>query len=265
MEIAGRRVLLTGASGGIGTAIARALHSRGATVIVSGRRADALEKLAAELGERVEVAPADLASADGVRQLLATAPDVDIFVANAALPAAGTVDDFTDDEIDRAIDVNLRAPIQLARELAPNMVERGSGHLVFVSSMSGKIANGGGAIYSATKFGVRGFAASLRDELRGSGVGVTAVFPGFIREAGMFADTGVKLPPFMPTRSPLQVAGAVIRGIERDRGEIDVAPVTVRLSAWFAGIAPGPVAGIARRLDYSGVADKLAERQRAKR
>ncbi|HEY2602213.1 MAG TPA: SDR family NAD(P)-dependent oxidoreductase [Thermoleophilaceae bacterium] len=265
MEIGGRRTLLTGASGGIGEAIAHALHERGASLVLSGRRTEALERLANELGERVEIVPADLSTAEGVETLLGEVSDADILVANAALPAAGRLDDFSPGEIDRALDVNLRAPIQLARELQPRMTERGSGHLVFISSMSGKIATGGGSVYSATKFGLRGFASGLRDELRGSGVGVTVVFPGFIREAGMFADARVKLPPFMPTRSPKQVADAVVRGIERDRGEIDVAPLQMRASAWLAGIAPGPVAAVARRLDNTGVADQLAERQRVKR
>lgn len=265
MEIGGRRALLTGASGGIGNAIARALHARGATVIVSGRRTDALEGLAKELGERVDVVPADLSTPDGVRALLDAGAEVDILVANAALPGSGELDDFTTDEIDRTIDVNLRAPMELARELVPGMKQRGSGQLVFISSMSGKIANGGGSVYSATKFGLRGFAAGLRDELHGSGVGVTVVFPGFIRDGGMFADTGIELPSYVKTRTPQQVAAAVVRGIERDRGEIDVAPFTVRATGWLAGIAPGAVAAAGRRLGSAEVADQLAERQRPKR
>lgn len=265
MDLGGRRALITGASGGIGDAIARALHERGATVILSGRRTDALAKLAAELGQSVEVVAADLSTHEGVGSLVSAAPDIDVLVANAALPASGRLDSFSSDEIDRSLDVNLRAPVQLARELAPRMVERGSGHLVFISSMSGKIANGGGSIYSATKFGLRGFAAGLRDELRGKGVGVTVVFPGFIRDAGLFADTGIRLPAYVRTRSPRQVADAVVRGIERDRGEIDVAPLPMRVSGWMAGIAPGPVAGIARRLGSAEMAQQLAERQRVKR
>jgi uncharacterized protein len=112
---------------------------------------------------------------------------------------------------------------------------------------------------------LRGFAAAMRDELHGSGVGVTLVSPGFVSEAGLFADTGVKLPPYVRLRSPRQVADAVIRGIERDRGEIDVAPFAMRISAWLAGIAPGAVAASARRLGSAEVADRLAERQRVKR
>jgi short-subunit dehydrogenase len=265
MEIGGRRALLTGASGGIGDAIARALHARGATVVVSGRRTEALEGLAKELGDRVEVVSADLSSAEGVEALLQAAPDIDILVANAALPGSGLLDGFSTDEIDRTIDVNLRAPMQLTRELAPGMKQRGSGQLVFISSMSGKIANGGGSVYSATKFGLRGFAAGLRDELRGTGVGVTVVFPGFISDGGMFADTGIELPAYVRTRTPRQVAAAVVRGIERDRGEIDVAPLTVRATGWLAGVAPGAVAAVGRRLGSAEMAEQLAERQRPKR
>ena len=93
--------------------------------------------------------------------------------------------------------------------------------LVFVSSLAGKAASVGSSLYSATKFGLRGFAAGLREDLHGSGVGVTVVFPGFVAEAGMFADSGVGLPRWVGTRTPDQVAAAVVRGIEhgprRDR------------------------------------------------
>ena len=101
-----------------------------------------------------------------------------MLVANAALPAAGRLDSFTAQEIDRALDVNLRAPMQLTRALVPAMVERGTGHVVLISSLSGKVASAGASIYSATKFGLRGFGFSLNEELRGTGVGVTTVFPG---------------------------------------------------------------------------------------
>ncbi|HKN94357.1 MAG TPA: SDR family NAD(P)-dependent oxidoreductase [Thermoleophilaceae bacterium] len=265
MQIAGRRALLTGASGGIGNAIARGLHERGATLVLSGRRADVLEELAGELGEHVEVVPADLSTDESVAHLAASAGAVDILVANAALPGSGRLDDFSPEQIDRTIDVNLRAPMQLARELTPGMVERGAGHLVFISSMSGKIAAGGGSIYSATKFGLRGFAVALRDELHGSGVGVSVVSPGFVSDAGMFADTDIKLPAYVRTRSPRQVAEAVIRAVERNRGDIDVAPFSMRVSGWLAAMAPDLVAASGRRLGSAKVADQLAERQRAKR
>ena len=265
LSIAGRRALLTGASGGIGRAIARALHRRGATLVVSGRRRDALEQLADELGDGVEVALCDLAEPDSVAHLVERAGSVDILVANAGLPASGTLDSFTAEQVDRSLAVNLRAPMQLARALSPPMVERGAGHLVFVSSFSGKVASGGSSVYSATKFGLRGFAFALREDLRGSGVGVTTVFPGFISEAGMFAEANVSLPPGVSMRSPDQVAEGVTRGIERDRGEIDVAPLVLRAGAWISGPAPGLVAALNRQLGAKRVAAALADAQRDKR
>jgi short-subunit dehydrogenase len=265
MKLDGRRVLLTGASGGIGNAIARALHSAGATVVLNGRRADALDELAGTLGERVETLVADLGDRESLNGLLERAGEVDVLVANAALPASGWLDSFTPDEIDRALEVNLRAPIQLARALVPRMAERGSGHLVFISSMSGKVPSMGSTVYSATKFGMRGFAAGLRDELRSKNVGVTTVFPGFISDAGMFAETGTKLPTGVATRSPEQVAAAVVRGIEEDKGEIDVAPLFMKTSAWLAGVSPSAVTAMARRLGSEKVAAELGDRQKHKR
>lgn len=265
LSLTGRRVLLTGATGGIGWATARALHARGALLVISGRRAAALAELRSELGERVEVEVCDLAEPGAPVELAGRAGRVDVLVANAALPASGRLESFSPGEIDRSLAVNLRAPIQLARALVPAMVERGAGHLVFLSSFSGKVAAGGGSVYSATKFGIRGFAFALREDLRTTGVGVTTVFPGFVSEAGMFADAGVRLPPGVAQRSPEQVAAAVVRGIERNRAEIDVAPLPIRAGGWLAGAAPGAVAALARRLGGERVAARLAEAQRDKR
>jgi short-subunit dehydrogenase len=262
VKLAGASVLVTGATGGIGGAIARALHERGATVLLSGRRADALERLRSSLGDRAEVLPADLAEADGVTGLAAAAGAVDVLVANAALPASGRVEDFEPDEIDRAIDVNLRAPVQLTRALLPGMLERGRGHVVLVSSLSGKAASPRSGIYSATKFGLRGFAGGLREDVESRGVGVTVVFPGFVSDAGFFADSGVKLPPWVRTRSPEQVAAAVVRGIESERAEIDVAPLGLRIGTRIAGLAPVTAARVQRRLGSERIADALADAQR---
>jgi short-subunit dehydrogenase len=265
VQLAGATALVTGATGGIGSAIARALHERGARVLLSGRRADVLEELRAGLGERARVLPADLADAGAAAALADRAGPVDVLVANAALPASGRVDDFEPAEIDRAIDVNLRAPIQLARALLPGMLDRGRGHMVFVSSLSGKAASPRSGIYSATKFGLRGFAAGLREDVEPRGLGVTVVFPGFVSDAGLFAESGVKLPPWVATRTPEQVAQAVVLGIERERAEVDVAPLGLRLGTRLAGLAPVTVARVQRRLGAERIADAIAEGQRHKR
>ena len=115
-------------------------------------------------------------------------------VANAALPATGVLTELGQDEIDRILEVNLRAPITLARAIAPGMIERGRGHLVFVSSLAGKATSPASSMYSATKFGLRGFALALRMDLAPNGVGVSVVLPGFIRDAGMFADANDRAP-----------------------------------------------------------------------
>ncbi len=263
MTLNGAKVLVTGATGGIGQAIARALHGRGADLLLSGRRADVLEPLATEVGGRALAC--DLAQRAEVERLAADAADIDVLVANAALPASGVLTAFTQEQIDKMIEVNLRAPIALARALAPAMTERGSGHLVFISSLSGVAASPASSIYSATKFGLRGFALGLREDLRGAGVGVSVVLPGFIRDAGMFADAGISLPRGVGTRSPQDVAAAVIRAIEQNRAEVSVAPAGVRLGASFAGLAPGIAATFSRRMGSDKIATDLAAGQADKR
>jgi uncharacterized protein len=265
MRLDGSTVLLTGASGGIGQAIAKALDGRGARLLISGRRGDQLERIAAELGGRPTVLAADLAERGGAAALVEAAGGVDILVANAALPASGPIDDFTPEEIDRALDVNLRAPIQLTRALLPAMVERGNGHLVLVSSLAGKVASVGSSLYSATKFGLRGFASGLREDLHDKGVGVTVVFPGFVSGAGMFAETGVPLRRGVGTRRPDQVAGAVVSGIERGRAEIDVAPLGLRAGVLLSTLAPVTAARLQRKLGSAQLAHAIAEGQRPKR
>ncbi|HEV7845847.1 MAG TPA: SDR family NAD(P)-dependent oxidoreductase [Thermoleophilaceae bacterium] len=265
MQLGGARALVTGATGGIGNAIAQALHARGAHVVLSGRRREALDELAARLGDRAEVLVADLAEPGAAAALAEAAGAVDVLVANAALPASGRVDDFDPDQIDRALDVNLRAPIQLTRALLPGMLERGHGHLVYVSSLSGKVASPRSGIYSATKFGLRGFAAGLREDVEPRGIGVSVVFPGFVRDAGFFADSGVKLPPWVGTRTPDQVAAAIVTGVERGRAELDVAPLGLRLGTRVAALAPVSIARLQRRLGSERIADALADAQRDKR
>jgi uncharacterized protein len=265
VQLGDKRVLLTGASGGIGLAIARALHARGAVVIATARREEVLNELKAELGERVETLVADLAESADVGALPERAGRVDVLVANAALPASGALVEFAEEEIDRALDVNLRAPLQLARALVPAMAERGSGHLVFISSLSGKAASPGSSLYSATKFGLRGMALGLSEDLAETAVGVTTVFPGFIRDSGMFADSGTELPSFVGTKTPEDVADAVVKSIERGFLEVDVAPLSMRMGAKFAGLAPALSARLQRRLGSTELSAQMAKGQSDKR
>jgi short-subunit dehydrogenase len=260
MQIEGRTALVTGATGGIGHAIARALAGRGGRLVLTGRKTEVLGRLAREL--EAQVFAVDLADRHSLEHLIERAEAIDILVANAALPASGRIDAVTDGDIDAAIDVNLRAPMVLSRSLAMRMTARRSGHLVFINSLAGKVAAPGSSLYNATKFGLRGFAQSLRQELHGTGVGVSTIFPGFIREAGMFARSGATLPKGIGTRSPEEVASAVVRAIEHDLGEIDVAPPGLRVGALVAGVAPTVSATLQRWLGADRVADDIARGQR---
>jgi len=263
MDLQGRTVLLTGATGGIGHAIARALHREGAQLVLTGRRTDVLEPLAAETGGRALAC--DLSDPVAVDRLATECAHADVLVANAALPASGRLDSFTSADLDAALDVNLRAPIVLTRALLEGWTSRGSGHAVYIASMAGKVATRGSSVYSATKFGLRGFAQGLRDELHGTGVGVSVINPGFIRDAGMFADSGAKLPKGIGTNTPDEVAAAVVRAIRADKGDVDVAPAFIRFSARLNALAPDVVAGLSRRLGSSELTEEMAAGQRHKR
>jgi short-subunit dehydrogenase len=238
MELAGRTALLTGATGGLGRAIAKALAGRGATLVLSGRQAEALEALAAELPGEHRVLPADLTEPGAAEKLAADAGEVDILVANAGLPGTGRLEDFTVERLTSTLRVNLEAPMLLARAFEKGMRERGSGHMVFVASLAGKAASPRSTVYNATKFGLRGFALALQADLAGTGVGASLVSPGFIREAGMFADSGAKSPAGMGTSTPQEVAAATVQAIEQDKVEITVAPLMQRTLAHIGLATP---------------------------
>ena len=241
MDLDGRSVLLTGATGGLGEAIARALAERGAHLVLTGRRAHALEALAREVGG--EAIPCDLADRAAVDDLIAAAGTLDVLVANAGLPGSGTLPRLEPAEIDKVLEVNLRAPIMLARMVVPGMIERERGQLVFVASFAGKVPSAGeSSIYTATKFGLRGFAHVLRAQLKRKRVGVSLVTPGPVRDAGMFARGGAKTPPLVNPSSPEDVGKAVVRAIERNEAEIDVASLGLRVISKVGALAPATIA-----------------------
>ncbi len=267
MELEGKKVLLSGATGGLGRSIAVALAGRGATLVLSSRKPEALAELAGGLpGDGHRTAVCDLADADAPERLAADAGDVDVLVANAGLPGTGRLEDFSADELGRVLRVNLEAPIRLTHELLPGMEERGSGHLVYVSSLSGKAASPRASLYSATKFGLRGFALGLREDLLRRGIGVSIVSPGFVREAGMFHDSGARAPAALGTTTPEAVADGVLTAIERNRHEVSVAPRLQRALANFALRRPELAARVAyRRGKGTKVAERVASGQSDKR
>ncbi len=265
MDLDSRKALVTGATGGLGQAIAKALARRGAKLVLSARKAEDLERLAESLpGVGHTTVACDLAREGAALTLIEQAGDIDVLVANAGLPASGRLEGFSQDEIGRALRVNLEAPVRMTRELLPGWQQRRSGHFVFISSISGYASTPRASLYAATKFGLRGFALNLREDLRGTGVGVSVITPGAIREAGMFAESGAAPPPGLGTGTPEQVAGAVVRAIEHNKSEISVAPVRQRALARFAMLAP-EISGRLAGSVAAKAADAIAEGQKEKR
>ena len=268
MELQGKRVLLSGATGGLGRAIAEELAARDAKLVLSSRKKEELGELARSLpggARRHTVIVSDLAKPGAAEKLVKDAGDVDILVANAALPASGALEGFSSNEIERALRVNLESPILMAKALGPKLAKKGEGHLVFISSLSGKVGSPRASLYNATKFGLRGFAFGLREDMHPHGVGVSVVSPGFVRDAGMFHDSGSKAPAAMGSTTPKKVAKAVIRAIRRNRNEITVAPRRARVAAEFGYRHPELAARVQRSGGAEGIAEELAAGQADKR
>ncbi|WP_016910012.1 SDR family NAD(P)-dependent oxidoreductase [Streptomyces xiaopingdaonensis] len=263
MQIAGETVLLTGATGGVGRVLARRVTEAGADLIVTGRDADALRELAEELGARW--IPADVSDPQQVAELAERCPDVRVLLANAALPASGDLLEYAPEQVARALEVNLGSAVLLARLLAPAMVDAGRGHLAFVGSMSGKAATPYSSLYTATKFGLRGFAHALRLDLGAAGVGVSLTQPGFVGGAGMFARTGAPLPRGARPVTPDQVASAVLRAVAENRAEINVAPLGLRVRCALAVQFPSVAAWLAGRGAPDPSTEQIVAAQRSSR
>lgn len=259
MELRGRSVLLTGATGGLGQAIARRLRGEGCELTLTGRRADVLDALAQEVQGQAVVA--DLAQGGDLQRVVEAAADVDILVANAGVPGVGELTSYSLEQLDRVIDVNLRVPLALARLIGEGMLRRGAGHVVFISSLSGKTATPVSSLYNATKFGLRGFALGLRQDWGPRGVGVSCVNPGPIADAGMFHDAsaGVALPAGFRPKAPSDVAAAVVKAIKNDRAEVDVADPVMRAGAFFGQVAPQAAAKLNRLAGGERVSQQIAE------
>jgi short-subunit dehydrogenase len=263
MELRGKSVLVTGATGGLGQAIARRLRAEGCELTLTGRRADLLEPLAKDVNGTALVA--DLSTSDDVDRVAAACAEVDILVANAGVPGNGPLEEYTVEQLDRVLDVNLRSPIVLTRLIGERMLERGHGHVVFISSLSGKTTTPVTSLYNATKFGLRGFALALRSDWVPRGVGVSCVNPGPIAGAGMFHDGGATLPAGVKPRTPEDVAAAVVRAVVHNKAEIDVADLATRAGATLALLAPQTAARLGKFVGADKVAYHLAEAHKDKR
>lgn len=183
-NLSGKKALITGASGGIGVAIAKALHSQGATVGLHGTREERLQEIAAELGDRVHLFPANLGDAEAVKALAQKAEadlgGIDILVNNAGITRDGLFVRMSDDDWDAVMDINLKSVFQLTRDVVYPMMRRKSGRIINITSIVGVTGNPGQGNYCAAKAGMIGMSKSLAMEIASRKVTVNCVAPGFI-------------------------------------------------------------------------------------
>jgi len=186
-ELTGKTALVTGATGGIGAAIARALHAQGASVAISGTRRDVLDALAGELKERVHVLPCNLADKAAVEALVPACEEamgkLDILVANAGITKDNLLVQLRDEDWDQVVAVNLTATFRLARAAVRGMMRRRAGRIIGISSVVGVTGNPGQSNYTATKAGIIGLVKSIAAEYAKRGVTANAIAPGFIATA----------------------------------------------------------------------------------
>ncbi len=272
-ELTGRSALVTGASRGLGRHIARALAGEGMHLALTARSEEDLRKLASDLrtgGTAAAVIPADLTDRDAVEALAHRAEEeldgVDVLVNNAGVMETGPYHRRESDTVARAVELNLLAPMLLSRTLLGRMLERGRGHVVNLASLAGKAGPPFEAVYGATKAGLIGFTQSLRREYHGTGVSASAICPGYVTGAGMYADavadTGAEAPGRVGRASPDEVAEAVIRSVEDDEPEVIVNSTPVRPLVVLSEASPRLGEWLGRRLGLFEAFERGAEHER---
>jgi short-subunit dehydrogenase len=254
----GTRVLVTGASRGIGEAIARAFAARGCTLGLVARRIGPLEELAAELpgGDHAAIS-GDVSEPDSISAAVERFGDVDVLVANAGITHYRPFAQLPLDEARQMNDVNWLGTIHTVWAALPRMLERGRGHIVVVSSGGGVRGFPSAAVYNGTKAAQRGFAEALRHELYGSGVSVTTVYPGEV-ETSLHDHELDHMPDWyrMDRRAPAGPLGEkVVEAVENDRRELFYPPL-VRMLRVVNGISPRLGDLVLRRILGTGVAPR---------
>jgi short-subunit dehydrogenase len=264
----GKTALVTGASRGIGAFIARSLAVRGARVVLTARTGDKLERVARSIRDRggdAVCVQADVTDETDRVNLIKRARQaferVDVLVNNAGVEEIVGYEWHKPESIQQLLDVNLAAPLLLARQLLPGMLERGSGHIVNVASLAGRTGMPYGAVYAASKGGLAQWSLSLRAELADRGIGVSLVSPGFVADAGMFARQRVTPPSSLGASRPPAVARAVVRAIDTNAAEIVVNSRPARILMGLEAVAPGVAGRLGDRLGLVGFLKSIATRQ----
>lgn len=258
-EIKGKKILLTGASRGIGPIIAETLANRGAIVALAARSSNDLQAVASALtkeGLKVLVVPVDLREHTErerlIRDVLKEFGTIDVLINNAGLETEGAYTELSWAEILENIEVNLVAPMALTRLILPDMLKNKSGNIINISSIAAKSGAPYAAVYSGAKAGLAEWSRALRLELAGTGVHFSTIFPGYVRDVGMFARFGIKSPWIVGSCSPNQVAKAIVEAVEKDTVETIVNSRPLRYSFVLNEISPALGDWIMR---ISGVAD----------
>lgn len=257
-ELRGKNAIVTGASRGIGVHIARALAREGMNLVLVARARAPLDALASELtasGVKAVAIAIDLEPRQNALTLALEAKrllgPIDVLVNNAALEINAAFLHITPEEIAQLMQIDLVAPMLLTHALLPDMLARKSGHIVNIASLAGKSPTPYDVPYAAAKGGLVLFGQSLRGELHGSGVSTSLVCPGFVSEAGMFADkqreTGVVEPKIVGSVTPEHVARAVVRALRTDAAELLVAPGPMRFLLALGQLFPDFAGWVARR------------------
>lgn len=248
-ELKGKTALVTGASRGLGMHITRALAAEGMNLVLAARSREKLEAVAgAARGIGVEAAaiPTDVTDQDSLERLVETARSqfgsIDVLINNAGALVLYPFDKLAIEDMERVLRINLTAAMILTRLVIPGMLERGSGHIVNMSSIAGKWGPPCDQVYGATKAGLIAFTESLRNEYRGTGVSASVICPGYVEEAGMYHDgrrvTKTEAPRWVGRTWPRDVTRAVVKAIVRDRPEIIVNTPPARLLTVISEISP---------------------------
>jgi short-subunit dehydrogenase len=264
----GRTALVTGASGGLGTHLARRLAREGMNVAVSGRREDALETVAAELsklGVKTVAVAADLSDLKAtdplVERVEAALGPIDVLVNNAGVESIGAFTSYTREELTSSVDVNLTAPLLLTHRLTPGMLQRGRGHVVFIASVAGKVGPAFSEPYAATKAGLIGLTQSLRAEYLNAPVGFSVICPGFIAGDGMYArmvKDGHSSNRMLGETTTEKISDALVRAIREDCAEIIESGAPLRPMLALGQLAPGLVERVAPKFGITEMFRKVA-------
>ena len=245
MELKGRNVLLTGGSRGIGPVIAKSLHKNGAKLAITARSEKALNLVASEISDSsssIFTVPCDLRDQsqreDLIQTVLQEFGTIDILVNNAGLETEGAYVELPWTAIQETVEVNLLAPMALTRQILPYMLKNRTGHIINIASIASKGGAPYAAVYSGTKAGLAEWTRGLRLELEGTGIQFSTIFPGYIRDVGMFARFGLKSPWIIGSCSPDQVAKAVNIAIKKGRKEKIVNSRPLRYSFVINELSP---------------------------